>query len=178
MSEAAQQTQWFSATSGRVSGITGLIAAVVVVVVAAMSGSAGWIVGGLLIGLAVWVVLLRPRVGLRGRTLLLRGMLSTIELPLSLVTTIKIRQVFLAWVEEDRYVNASLGRPLREVRTRRGEEPPANPYLEHIEELIRAHRADAVRWGDDSDGVRRHWAVRELSAAAVLAVALLVTALV
>lgn len=174
MKDQAAPTQWFDPTGGRVSGWSGLVAAVVIVIAGIVGGSAGVVVTGALIGLLAWMVLLRPRVGLRGRTLLLRGVLSTTEIPLGVVTSMTIRQFLVVWIDETRYTNVSLGRPLREVRPKRGEEVPPDPYLEHLMELIRAHQADAKRWGDDTDGVRRSWARPEIGAAAVLAVAAVV----
>jgi len=180
VSEAATQTQWFSTTNGRFSGILGLVAAGVVVVVAVISGSPTWVVAGLLIGLVIWTVLVRPRVGLRGRTLVLRGTISTLEIPLSLISSMTVRQVLVVWVGEQRYVNASIGLPLREVRPRRPSESEtrSDPYIEQIQELVRSHQADALRWGDEGGGVRRRWARLELAAIAVLTVALVVFVLV
>ncbi|UDY24420.1 hypothetical protein [Nocardioides sp. Kera G14] len=177
MAGEGDETQWFSPTSGRFSGWLGLGTGVVVAVVAVGSGSLAWVAAGLLIALAVWLILLRPRVGLRGRTLLLRGIVSTVEVPLSRVTGLAVRQVFVAWVGEKRYVNASLGRPMRDLRTKRGEAPRPDQYTDHILELLRSHQDDAKRWGGDGDAVRRLWAVPELVALGVLVVVTVVLAL-
>lgn len=176
MSTEADRAQWFVPTNGRVGGVTGLAAAAVVVVAAILDSALEWVAGGLLIGLVVWMVLLRPRVGLRDRTLLLRGVVSTVEIPLSKVTSADVRQVFVAQVKGRRFVNAALGRPLRELR---GDGPSRpSPYTDHILALIDSHRADARRWGDGGGDVRRLWALREISALVALALAAVVLALI
>ncbi|MFT4262509.1 MAG: hypothetical protein QM572_03940 [Nocardioides sp.] len=164
-------TQWFVPNNSRISGFLGAAVAAVVVVVATVQTDPVWIAAGLLLGMVVWLVLLRPRVGLRGRTLVLRGVASTVEIPLSLLTSSAVRQVFVAWVGEQRYVNASLGRPARDVRVKRGREVKADPYLDHVQALIASHRDDALRWGDEGGGVRRRWARGELTVLAALVVA-------
>lgn len=176
--------QWFKPTSGRVSGVLGLVGAGVVLVVALM-GRAGveYVVGGLLFALLVWVTLLRPRVGLRADDLLLRGMVSTTVIPLASVDNVAVRQVLAVWAHGNRYVSAAVGMPYGDIaRERRmGQRVPEEipgadvKYARHIGDLVEDKARRARSDGRDAGEVRREWARPELAGIAVLLVALAVT---
>lgn len=172
---------WFGATNGRVTGVIGLIAAVVVVVVSAVDGSTAGVLAGLLVGLVSWLVLLRPRVGMRGSDLLLRGIVSTVTVPLASIDGVAIRQVLAVWVDGRRYVNAAVGRTFREInRQRRAggqvEELPVHEskYADHVQDLITERAREARRDGAPMGQVRREWAWLEVGVLVVLVVALVV----
>lgn len=180
---SAQPVEWFKPTSGRVTGVLAIAVAAVVLVMAVVGKApAVFALGALLFGLLAWVTLLRPRLGLRGDTLLMRGMLSTVEIPVAAVDSVAVRQVLAVWAGERRYVSAAVGLPYRDIaRERRRpdhlapERPGADAaYAHHVGDAItsrsRQARADGVPGGD----VRRHWARPELAGLAVLAVAFVV----
>lgn len=187
---SAEPVQWFKPTSGRVTGVMAVVAAAVVLVMAvAGRAPAVFAVGALLFGLLAWATLLRPRVGLRGDTLLVRGMLSTVEIPVAAVDNVAVRQVLAVWAGEHRYVSPAIGLPYRDIaRERRRpdglapERPGAEAaYAHHVGDTIIA-RAKHARSGGAPAGevpeVRRHWARPEIAALAVLAVAFVVALLV
>lgn len=184
---AEPTTTWFPATSGRVSGTVGLIVAVVMMVLTLIGrADPALAIVALLIALLSWMVLLRPRVGVRGHDLLLRGMASTLAIPLASVGTISARQVLAVRVGDRRYVSAAVGQSLgqlhRERRVVRHHDAPApTPHrgaTDHIVELIETHVADARREAAPTGEVRREWAWPEVGALAALAVALVVAVLV
>jgi hypothetical protein len=183
------RTTWFDATSGRATGWMGLVAGAVVVVVGIVDRSAAGIVAGLLIGLLSWVVLLRPRVGIGGGDLLLRGMVSTTAVPLATVETVTMRQVLAVRAGEHRYVSAAVGHSLRDLNRQRrlaarSEVPEPTiqtrrpSYADHVSDLITERAREARRDGAAGGPARRQWAWPELAAVAVLVVALVVALLV
>lgn len=177
---------WFTATSGRVSGVVGLAAGALVVVLAVVEGPAPvGVVLGLLLALLSWLVLLRPRVGTRGSELLLRGMVSTVVVPLARVESVTARQVLAVWAGGRRYVSAAVGHPFREINRQRrigGQLEEINPgkhaYADQVCELVVERAKQARREGAPEGDSRREWAWPEITALAALGVALLVVLLV
>ena len=174
--------QWFKPTGGRVTGVLGLVAAVVVVGLGIKGKVASEIVvGGLLFAVLVWVTLLRPRVGLSSDALVLRGMVSAHHIPLAAIDNVTLRQVFAVWAGGRRYVSAAVGLPYYEImREQRRRETTPHPgssstYAHHISDLVdsraRQARADHLPAGE----VRREWAWPEVAAIVVLLIALVVT---
>ncbi len=148
---------------------------------------------GVLLVLLAWVALLRPRVGITGSELVMRGLVSTLTLPLAAVESVTVRQVLAVWVAGKRYVSAAVGHSYRDiVRARRlpsrGEAAPVKTvaYADHIADIVtdraRAAREEAgvrARSSEQADlarGVHRSWAWPEI-AALVLVGAGLVAAL-
>ena len=172
---------WFGATSGRVTGVLGLVVGVVVVLVGISEEAVPGALIGLLICLLSWLVLLRPRVGTRDDDLLMRGIVSTVVVPLASIETITIRQVFAVWAGGHRYVSPAVGHTLREInRQRRGagqvEDIPVEQsrYADHVHELITERSREARRDGAPMGPVRREWAWPEIGVLAVLLVAFVV----
>jgi hypothetical protein len=172
---------WFGVTSGRVTGILGLVVGVIVTLIGISQESAAGAVVGLLVGLLTWLVLLRPRVGTRGTDLLLRGIVSTVVVPLASIESIAIRQVLAVWADGRRYVNPAIGHTLREInRQRRGggqvENIPVeqSKYADQVHEIILERSRSARRDGAPMGPVRREWAWPEIGALAVLVVAFVV----
>lgn len=172
---------WFDATSGRVTGILGLVVGVVVVLVGISQDSAAGAFIGLLVCLLTWLVLLRPRVGTRGDELLLRGIVSTIVVPLASIESISIRQVLAVWAGGRRYVSPAVGHTLREInRQRRAggqvEEIPVeqSKYADHVYALIFERSREARRDGAAMGPVRREWAWLEIAGLTVLVLAFVV----
>jgi hypothetical protein len=172
---------WFDVTSGRVSGVLGLAVGVVVVLIGVFQASAAGVVAGLLVVLLAWLVLLRPRVGTRGSELLLRGIVSTVVVPLAAVESVTIRQVLAVWAGGSRYVNPAVGRSFREINRQRraagqvDDVPVAeSKYADQVSELITERAREARRDGAPTGPARRDWAWPEIVGLVVLAVALLV----
>ena len=178
------EVAWFGATSGRVTGILGLVAGAVVVVVGVVDRTPAGVVAGLLGGLLAWLVLLRPRVGTRGTDLVMRGMVSTVVVPLASIESLVVRQVLAVSVGGHRYVSAAVGRTLRDLnRQRRAvakvEDAPGaqDRYADTVQELISQRSRDARRDGAPTGPARRQWAWPEIGGLGVLLVALVVTLL-
>ncbi|MBF4161799.1 hypothetical protein [Nocardioides acrostichi] len=104
----------FAPTSGRVTGILGLLICAVTIVAALVGErtvtSFAFAAGCLLAAALVWTTLLRPRLWVEHGVLVLRNPFSTVRIPLAAIRSVVVRQVFAAHVGGDRYVNASIGR--------------------------------------------------------------------
>lgn len=186
-SESTATSRWFPVTSGRASGVIGLVAGAVIVLLALLeSPSLTYVLVGLLVGLLSWLVLLRPRVGVRGTDLLLRGMVSTTVIPLASIGAVTLRQVLAIRVAGKRYVSPAVGHTFRYLnRQRRGGVGEENQPIvdtgraaDHVLALIESHIDEARREGAPADEVRREWGWLELGALGLLVVAILVSALV
>jgi hypothetical protein len=182
---AGEGQTWFGATNGRVTGVIGVIAGAVVVLIGIFQPSAIAVVIGLMIALGTWMVLLRPRVGMRGDELLLRGIVSTLVVPLASLGTVTVRQVLAVWVGERRYVSPAVGHTFREINRQRRDAGQVEEikvgetkYADHVCDLITERSREARRDGAPTGPVRREWALLELAGAAVLVVALVVVLLV
>ncbi|SFC74303.1 hypothetical protein SAMN04487968_110136 [Nocardioides terrae] len=182
---------WFAVTSGRFTGFLGLVAAAIVGVIGVFDGAPAGVVAGLLLALLSWVVLLRPRVGTRGSDLLLRGMVSTVVIPLASIESLVVRQVLSIGVGGRRYVSGAVGHAMRDLhRTRRAvdkmafgtgqqEIPPAqDKYADQVGEMITERSRAARRDGAPMGPARRDWAWLEIGGLGVLLVALVVTLLI
>ena len=173
---------WFGATNGRVTGVMGLASGLVVLLIGVFHASAAGAIAGLLIALVSWMVLLRPRVGTRGTDLVLRGIVSTVVVPLASVENIALRQVLAVWADGRRYVSAAVGHTYREInRQRRGggqvEEVGAadSKYAEQVLELITERGREARRDGAPMGPAHREWAWLEIGALVALLVAFVVS---
>lgn len=157
-----------------------------------------------LLGLMLWLVLLRPRVWIEPGTLVLRAMVSTTRLPLESVEAVTVRQVLVVSADGRRYTSAAAGRsrramvradrgqPVHSVRRSRGAGTPQRvgavdpaDYVEsRLVELTRRARVDAAaREGRGEVGrpgggvVRREWATPQISALVTLSLLVVVLAL-
>jgi hypothetical protein len=176
---------WFGVTSGRVSGVLGLGAGGVVLVLSVIDRHLPGIVTGLLVGYASWLVLLRPRVGMSEADLVLRGIATTVLIPLASIESVAIRQVLAVWAGGRRYVSAAVGHTFREInRQRRGAGTVETvgthevKYADHVQEMITQRSRTARRDGAPMGPVRREWAWLELGGLAVLVAVQVLTVLV
>ena len=202
------QPERFAPTSGRVTGVVGLLLAASVIVLGLAdrdTGIADWVmVLAALMGVLIWAAVLRPRVSLVGEHLELRNMLETILVPLAAIEQLAVRQVLAIRVGDKRFVSPAVGKSRRQLRGRPafGQGPvaarlrskPADDarttvdYADFIEQRIRQRMEDeraarGIRAASAeqlalAQEVRRQPAWPEIVALAVLSVALVVTILV
>jgi hypothetical protein len=184
----------FAPTSGRVSGIVGLITAGVVLILAVLDWDAGTPLGvgilSLLGALLVWSALLRPALWVTSRQLVMRGMFSTTRVPLAAIDTVVVTQVLAVKVGESRYLSPVIGYTVRQTmkakvgRASSGDASAAHDHQGFVEARI-AHLARdsrdrlGIRKGSPEQqalaaDVRRTWAWPELVAGAVVVLAFLV----
>jgi hypothetical protein len=133
----------FAPSSGRVMGsLCVLLAAGVVVVGLVRPGEVvvPVMLGAAAAGVLSWAALLRPRVSVDARTLYLRNMLETVEVPLAAVDEIVVRQVLAVRAGEKRYVTQAIGRKLR--RMVKGPRPA--PLFMPLPDLPEADDTDAA----------------------------------
>ncbi|MFT4288863.1 hypothetical protein [Nocardioides sp.] len=177
------ETEWFVPTSGRISGVLGLLAAVVILGLAVLGHApADYLALGLLVALLSWMVLLRPRVGVRGSDLLLRGIVSTVVIPVAAVESVAVRQVLAVRAADRRYVSAAVGHSYGQIahqrRRPRDLPPPTSSgpprYADHVADTIDRRAREARREGQTAGAVRRQWAWPEIAGVVVLALALVV----
>lgn len=119
----------FAPTSGRVSGVIGLLVAVGVLALPLVlddSGIAPWgmTLAGF-VGAVSWAALLRPSMAIRGDALEMRNMFDTIRLPLRMIDEVAVRQVTAILVGEKRYTCAAVGRSRGAIRRDASKPPPA-----------------------------------------------------
>ncbi|WP_148571083.1 hypothetical protein [Nocardioides caldifontis] len=197
-SPAATPVERFRPTSGRFVGGASLVAAAFVLVLTAVTepNLTGVRICLLvaLAGVVVWAVLLRPRATAYDDTLVLHNQVSDWHLPLAKVDDVAVRHTLNVWVGGKRYSCPGIGRASRQmvrgsdgnptsVFARRndarqgggdaasiGEVDYATFVENRIDELARIARRD----GGEPPAVRRSWAVPELTAMAVLALAAVV----
>jgi len=193
-----QQDERFTVWSSRIVGVLGLVALAgfALLGVTGVGGDfhpAAYAVCGL-IGVLVWVAVLRPAVAIEGDRLVLRNPLSTTRIPLAAIEQVAIRRWLAVLVGDRRYTNAGISRTRRQgVRDdQRGDvtgmEISALSYGAIVERRIQKRAEDArtsrgIKLYSDEQGtlaadVRREWAWPEIAALALLAVAVVVTLLV
>lgn len=180
--DPAAGVTWFDVSNGRVTGVIGLVVAVMIVVGGVLSASTAAISAGLLVGLLTWLVLLRPRVGTRGTDLVLRGTVSTVTVPLASIESVSVRQVLAIWSGGRRYVSAAVGNTFREInRQRRGgagslESVPTGErkYADQVGDIIYERSREARRDGAPTGPARREWAIVEIGLLGVLALVFVV----
>jgi hypothetical protein len=114
----------FPPTSGRITGVIGLVTAAAVLVTALVARSAGTALGiaiaAALGGVLVWAALLRPSVAVTAHDLVLRSMFHTDRIPLAAIDRVVITQVLAVSAGGKRYVSPAIGHSVRQVaRARR-----------------------------------------------------------
>ncbi|GEP39752.1 hypothetical protein NPS01_34150 [Nocardioides psychrotolerans] len=118
-----EQSERFTPTSGRVTGVIGLVLAVAVVVaglVDRQAGFADWVIAASAAGgVLVWAALLRPRITLVGEHLELRNMTETVIIPLAAIEELAVRQLLVVRVGDKRFRSPALGKSRRQL-TRAG----------------------------------------------------------
>ncbi len=170
----------FAPTSGRFMGaLTAALGAVGVLVTLGFPGDYPPQVatGGLLAIALAWSAMLRPRVWLEGHRLVLRGMLSTLHLPLARLQSVVVQQVLVATVDDKRHANPGVGRSrfraMRRPRSTRDLTMTPVPgegwtsdegadYADFVEDRIREAARVARGVPDAPSDVRREWAWPEV----------------
>ena len=191
----------FAPTSGRVSGIVGLITAGVVLILAVLGWDAGTPLGVAIVAVLgavlVWSAMLRPALWTTTRDLVFRGIFSTTRVPLAAIDTVVVTQVLAVKVGDQRYVSPVIGYTVRQTmkaKVRDGQGPAtsaAGPSQEHqafVEARIGYVAQDArdrlgIRKGSPEQqalaaDVRRTWAWPELAAVVLLSAGFVVWLLV
>jgi hypothetical protein len=186
----------FTPTSGRFSGVVGLLTVGAILVVAVLDWDAGTPLGvgilAVLGAILVWSALLRPALWVTSRELVLRGMFSTTRVPLAAIDTVVVTQVLAVKVGDSRYASPVIGYTVRQtVKARVGRESGssgrasgAQDHQAFVEARIAHLAQDArdrlgIRKGAPEQqalaaDVRRTWAVPELVAVAVAVLAFVV----
>lgn len=185
----AEEHEWFTPTSGRVTGVLALLVVVMLLASAVRHPGEPYAptlgFGAAFAGVLVWAALLRPKLAVTDRTLVLRNMLETVRVPLAAVEQVAVRQVLAVRAGGKRYVSPAVGHSLRRVvhSDVPGAKPPgadigrdsvAMPYAEFVASRIRQRCADARAQQGVEDGsdeqfalaadVRRHPAYAEIAA--------------
>lgn len=193
-----EQVERFTVWSSRIVGVVGL-AALAGVVLLGVTGAGGdfhpaaYAICGL-IGVLVWVAVIRPAVAIDGDRLVLRNPLSTTSIPLAAIEQVAVGRWLVVLVDDRRYTNAGISRTRRQgLRDdQRGDVTGADisalSYGAIVERRIHRRAEDArstqrIKLYSDEQGalaadVRREWAWPEIAALALLAVAVVVTLLV
>ena len=187
----------FTPTSGRITGVMGLITAGVVLILALLAWDAGTPLGiaivAVLGGLLAWTALLRPALWMTGQELVMRGMFGTHWIPLAVIDTVIVTQVLAVKVGDQRFVSPVIGYTVRQtmrakVRDARvASSPDPGPTQVHqafVEARIAYMAQDArdrlgIRKGSPEQqalaaGVRHTWAWPELVGAGLLVLAFVV----
>jgi hypothetical protein len=184
---APAATERFHATNGQVSGYVGLAVTLGILVLAVLPWETGRPVGvailALLGALLVWCAMLRPALWATERTLVMRGMFHTDEVPLGSIDRVAVSQVVAISADGKRYTSPAVGYTARQkIKTKRrsvrGDKTvptAADTYQVYVEErLLQLAREDRERFGPTDAGVRRTWAWPEIAGCVVLVGAWLV----
>lgn len=190
--EASTVRERFHATSGQVSGYFGLAVTLGILVLAILPWDAGRPLGVAIVAalgtLLVWCTMLRPALWATERTLVVRGIFRTDEIPLGLIDRVVISQVLAISAGGRRYLSPVVGYTARQkIKTRRRavmkgavvEATATDTYQVYVEERInQLAKEDRDRFGPTDAVVRRTWAWPEIAGCVVLVVAFLVWLLV
>lgn len=160
MNEAqSQQVERLPGAAGRVTGVLSLVAGAVLLAIGTLeptSRFAPWMLGAIVLAMVLaWAAMLRPALWvLDEETLVMRGMLDTVHVPLAGIDEVNVRQVLAVRAGGRRFVSAAVGRSRRTI-TRPAALPDATAeldqskgrvehgvFVEHrLRELVRsAHR--------------------------------------
>ena len=192
-----EQVERFTVWSSRIVGVIGLVA-VAVIVLLGVTGAGGdyhpaaYAVCGL-IGVVIWVAILRPEVAIAGDRLVLRNPLNKVGIPLAAIEQIAVRRWLAVRVGDRTLTNAGISRSRRqgvrddERRDVTGIEIAALSYGAIVERRIQRQAQEArdrqgiKNYSEEqlalAADVRRTWAWPEIAALAVLSVAVVVTML-
>ena len=112
----------FKATTGRVTGVLGLVTSVAVgalfVVTERPAVALLGALGSAFVGVLTWAALLRPRVTATSEDLELRTMFEDVTVPLAGIDTVLVRRYLLVRAGGVKYICPAIGRSLRKtVRT-------------------------------------------------------------
>jgi hypothetical protein len=179
----------FPSTSGRTSGVLGLVLVSVFLVLSIMAWDPGTPLGvailSVLGAVLIWAVLLRPAVWATERDLVLRTIFQTVRIPLVAIDDVIVTQVLAIRVGETRYTSPAVGYTTRQnTRLRLGGASAPQPSetsvaQAFVQSRIRHLAQDTrdrtgVRMGSPEQAaaaadVRREWAWPEIAALALLA---------
>jgi hypothetical protein len=165
----------FQPTSGRVSGVLGLVTAAVVLVLAVAAWDPGRPLGVAIVAvlgaLLVWTALLRPALWVTSRDLVLRSMFHTDRVPLAAIDKVVVTQVLAATAGGRRYVSPTIGYTARQtVKSRiqaRGATRPAPSPLTSHQAFVEERLNHLARDSRDRLGITRGSAEQEALAADV-----------
>jgi len=117
--EQAAELQRFRATNGRVMGGIGLAlclaAAVMLVVTESRAVAVPGVIGCVLVGVLLWMALLRPSVAATSSELRLRTVFESVSIPLASVEAVVVRRYLLVRSGGRRYICPAISRPLRKT---------------------------------------------------------------
>ncbi len=118
----SDEVQAFRATSGRVTGVLGVLLSAALAVLFVVSEQAPMAVPGVLacafFGVLVWAAMLRPRVSATSTELRLTTMFESATIPLAGVEGVMVRRYLLVRAGGRKYICPAIGRSLRKtVRT-------------------------------------------------------------
>jgi hypothetical protein len=192
-----EQVERFTVWSSKIVGVVGLVA-VAVIVLLGVTGVGGdyhpavYAVCGL-IGVMIWVVIIRPEVAIAGDRLVLRNPLNKVGIPLAAIEQIAVRRWVAVRVGDRTLTNAGISRSRRQgVRDDQrkdvtGIEIAALSYGAIVERRIQRQAEEArdrqgIKLHSDEQlalaaDVRKTWAWPEIATLAVLSVAVVVTML-
>jgi hypothetical protein len=203
MQAGTQEIERFAATSGRFGGVVALVvcgAMALVGIAESGSGFPPWLTAVFVsVGVLAWLTMLRPVIVLTKDSLVLRGAVETVEVPLAAIEGVVIRQVTAVTAGDRRFVSSAVGRPWRKLVTtpRRVERERDDhgvsrtgsvDYASFVEESIRTRAKEAreravVRLGSAeklalASGVTRSRDLTSISLLATAALLVVLTALV
>jgi hypothetical protein len=139
----------FRPTSGRITGVLGLVICVGVAVLGVIEYDEGFppsvVWGAMFGGVLFWSASLRPRVRVTGSDLRLRNMLATITIPLASIEQLVVRQVLSVRAGDRRYVSSAVGKSWRQAIKPDVERQPGDdaPYPVFVEERLSQLAEDA-----------------------------------
>ena len=201
-----EQPERFAPTSGRLTGVVGMLIFVGLAVAGIVDRDAGfsdWVIALLAaVAALIWAATLRPRLSLVGDDLEMRNMFETVTIPLAAIEELAVRQVLAVRVGDKRFLSPALGKTRRQLnnrpsmggamagklRSRPADERTIVNYPDFVEERIRQRMQDArdrlgIRAFSDeqralAEQVRRVPAIPEIVALGGLTLAAVVTLVV
>jgi uncharacterized membrane protein YuzA (DUF378 family) len=193
---AEERTERFTVWSGRISGIIGLVALAVAVLFGVTGVGAPYdpvvypICG--LVGVFLWVMLLRPAAAVEGDRLVLHGALSTVRVPLAAIDQVVVRQFLAVRAGERKFTCTGVSRSRRQgmrddqmsgdaLITDRSFGGFVEGRIEHLAE--EARKLQGIEpYSDEQDAlaaaVRREWALPEIGLLVLFGLAVVVTLVV
>src|SRR6476660_1127746 len=113
----------FQPTSGRFTGWTTIVLAVLVVVAGVAYADEGfppWVAAlGLLVGILAWAAMIRPALWATHEHLVMRNLAETVHIRLAAVEEMAVRQVLVVRAADRRWVSTVVGRTWRKALTSR-----------------------------------------------------------
>ncbi|MDQ6522052.1 hypothetical protein RB608_00495 [Nocardioides sp. LHD-245] len=191
--EGVEKAERYS-SGGLVVGVIGLVFVAIAIGYGLLDPEAGFAPWAypfcLLLGVLIWMILIRPALRLHHDELELRNALHTRWVPFALITSVEIGQVTVVNVGETKYVGSGFGRTRRTIRQDKSAahdtplEKRSTAWLieDKLHRRMAAGQERAARELRSGEGVERRvrhaWAWPEIGALVVLLVATVVLALV